>query len=308
MYSVGQKVHVKSSDLFNGKLGTVVETDALDSVFSYRVRFEPSAETEFCEHNNWFGGDEVVSAEPARKKWDVKQGDKVRFTDRYSGHEELRQGVGVVSSVHQHGEHTELYVTTEDGGIAFLTGNPDVSDDDVYLLGEEPEPFTVSEPVQQEFEYDRVEIHIGGVRFQGSLEGEWKNEHVIVGPDGEQVSLPAGEPPVAGWRMYHADTSKRRKEQPVFTGFVQYFPAAMALVAELSRLGNEKHNPGQPLHHARGKSMDHGDCIVRHQATYTDIDKETEMVHAVAVAWRAMAQLQELAESQYGWPKAPAAK
>ncbi len=114
--------------------------------------------------------------------------------------------------------------------------------------------------------------------------------------------------PRADWRMHYSDNSKRRKEQPVFSGVVRYFPAALALVAELSRLGNDKHNPGQPLHHARGKSTDHGDCILRHQASYEDADPETNLVHAVAVAWRALAQLQELAESRYGWPMAPGAR
>lgn len=36
------------------------------------------------------------------------------------------------------------------------------------------------------------------------------------------------------------------------------------LLALISKEGNDKHNPGEPLHHARGKSMDHGDCLLRH--------------------------------------------
>src|SRR5258708_31376733 len=51
---------------------------------------------------------------------------------------------------------------------------------------------------------------------------------------------------------------------PITTGLLDYFPDACALVAEVSFLGNQKHNPGEPLHWARGKSMDHADCIARH--------------------------------------------
>ncbi len=108
--------------------------------------------------------------------------------------------------------------------------------------------------------------------------------------------------------MFYADDSSAHKGRPVYTGCLQYFPAALSLVSVLSRLGNDKHNPGQPMHHARGKSTDHGDCIVRHQMGVGTIDPDNELDHAVAVAWRALAQLQELAERQYGWPVAPRAR
>src|SRR5690348_15140244 len=58
--------------------------------------------------------------------------------------------------------------------------------------------------------------------------------------------------------------SGARKDIPLARGLLDYFPAALARVAELSRIGNEKHNPGEDLHHARGKSGDHADCILRH--------------------------------------------
>lgn len=111
-----------------------------------------------------------------------------------------------------------------------------------------------------------------------------------------------------GWRMEYDNSSARRKDQPVAEGFLDYFPAAIRLGSELSRLGNEKHNPGQPMHHARGKSGDHANCIVRHQMSFEEIDADTELAEAVMVFWRAGAQLQELAERKYGWPKAPRAR
>lgn len=100
--------------------------------------------------------------------------------------------------------------------------------------------------------------------------------------------------------------SKKRKQTPMFSGLKRYFPDALAAVARLSWKGNHKHNPGKPLHHCRSKSGDHGDCLERHQAEFDQMDAETEEYHAVEVAWRSLAQLQELLE-RHGAPRAPGA-
>jgi hypothetical protein len=92
--------------------------------------------------------------------------------------------------------------------------------------------------------------------------------------------------------------SDRRKATPIFSGVMRYFPDALAAVARLSKAGNDKHNPGQPLHWSRDKSTDHGDCIARHQVTFEETDPETGEFHAAAVAWRALAQLQLLEEKK----------
>jgi hypothetical protein len=93
-------------------------------------------------------------------------------------------------------------------------------------------------------------------------------------------------------------TSEERKNSPVFTGFCKYFPRAMVEVSKLSKFGNDKHNPDMPLHWAKEKSTDHGDCIIRHQLDAGQIDPESGMYHDVNVAWRAMAQLEVLLENQ----------
>lgn len=93
-------------------------------------------------------------------------------------------------------------------------------------------------------------------------------------------------------------TSQERKDVPLVRGLLDYFPAALAEVAKLSRAGNEKHNPGEPLHHARGKSTDHADCIVRHLLDRGTIDDEDGLLHDVKVAWRALAMLQEKLEER----------
>lgn len=89
---------------------------------------------------------------------------------------------------------------------------------------------------------------------------------------------------------------KYRKALPLVSGCLDYFPGALAAVAEVSRKGNDQHNPGQPLHHARGKSTDHADCIVRHLMERGTIDTDG-IRHSAKVAWRALALLQEELEA-----------
>ena len=83
----------------------------------------------------------------------------------------------------------------------------------------------------------------------------------------------------------------KRKAIPIVTGVLDYFPDAIAEVAELSRIGNEQHNPGQPLHWAKEKSTDHADCIGRHMLERGTRDTDG-VRHSAKVAWRALAQLQ----------------
>ena len=86
--------------------------------------------------------------------------------------------------------------------------------------------------------------------------------------------------------------SKARKNMPLARGCLDYFPDALAAVAELSRAGNDKHNPGQPLHWSREKSSDHADCILRHLVERGTVDPEDGILHDVKVAWRALAMAQ----------------
>ena len=97
--------------------------------------------------------------------------------------------------------------------------------------------------------------------------------------------------------------SADRKNVPIVSGVLDYFPAALAAVARLSKFGNDKHNPGEPLHWSRGKSADHADCIGRHLVDRGIVDPETGMSHTVEIAWRALALLQ-LEEEARGAPVA----
>jgi hypothetical protein len=82
-----------------------------------------------------------------------------------------------------------------------------------------------------------------------------------------------------------------RKAVPIVTGVIDYFPDAIAAVAELSRVGNDQHNPGQPLHWSKHKSSDHADCLGRHLIDRGTVDTDG-VRHSTKVAWRALAMLQ----------------
>lgn len=82
-----------------------------------------------------------------------------------------------------------------------------------------------------------------------------------------------------------------RKNLPIATGVLDYFPLALAEVAHTSKVGNDQHNPGQPLHWERGLSTDHADCILRHLIERGTFDTDG-VRHSAKVAWRALALLQ----------------
>ena len=93
------------------------------------------------------------------------------------------------------------------------------------------------------------------------------------------------------------EDSAERKTFPIYSGLLQYFPSALAAVANHSYKGNEKHNPGQPLHHDRAKSGDEPDALARHMM-------EGDLV---GMCWRALSWLQKDLEAK-GAPIAPGAR
>ena len=90
-------------------------------------------------------------------------------------------------------------------------------------------------------------------------------------------------------------TDKDRKQDwPLWTFMFEYFPKAWLEVVRVAVEGNKQHNPGQPLHWARGKSTDQLNTAFRHLFDYgTGVKQDTDGVHHLAKAiWRLMAQLQ----------------
>lgn len=98
-----------------------------------------------------------------------------------------------------------------------------------------------------------------------------------------------------------------RKAVPLASGLLDYFPDALAAVARLSQVGNDQHNPGQPLHWARGKSGDEADALLRHLLDRGTVDVDG-IRHSAKVAWRALALLQKEIEQMEGAPLARGAR
>ena len=92
-----------------------------------------------------------------------------------------------------------------------------------------------------------------------------------------------------------------RKRIKVFQGFFQYFPDAVAAIAELSCLCNEQHNPGESVHWAKEKSTEELDSQARHLlgiASEGPLARDVDgILEATKNAWRACANLQRLADA-----------
>ena len=91
--------------------------------------------------------------------------------------------------------------------------------------------------------------------------------------------------------------AESRKGYPVASGVLDYFPDALVAVAEVSKHGNDQHNPRQPLHWDRSKSGDEADTLARHllQRGLRDTDG---LRHSAKMAWRALALLQKEIEGE----------
>lgn len=93
--------------------------------------------------------------------------------------------------------------------------------------------------------------------------------------------------------------AKTRKQHPLATGVLDYFPDALMAIAHCSWIGNEQHNPNQPLHWAREKSQDHADALLRHLKDRGTVDTDG-VRHSTKAAWRALALLQVELEAAHG--------
>ena len=88
-----------------------------------------------------------------------------------------------------------------------------------------------------------------------------------------------------------------RKSYPLASGVFDYFPDALMEIAFVSYVGNEQHNPGEPLHWAKEKSQDECDAMLRHYKERFEYDTDGTM-HAAKMCWRALAFLQKLIDAE----------
>ena len=86
--------------------------------------------------------------------------------------------------------------------------------------------------------------------------------------------------------------AKERKQFPIASGFLDYFPDAIAAIAHISYRGNQQHNPDKPLHWDRSKSADEADTLMRHFLQRGTLDTDG-VAHSAKMAWRALALLQK---------------
>lgn len=87
---------------------------------------------------------------------------------------------------------------------------------------------------------------------------------------------------------------KTRKQTKLYDFMFGYFPDAWLAVANVAVVGNQQHNPGEPMHWARGKSTDQMNSGFRHLVDYglgEEFDTDGQP-HLAKVIWRFMAQLQ----------------
>ncbi len=91
--------------------------------------------------------------------------------------------------------------------------------------------------------------------------------------------------------------AKERKQFPLATGVIDYFPQALLAIADLSRRGNDQHNPGEVLRWDRSKSTDEADALMRHFVERGTLDTDG-VRHSAKVAWRALALLQKEIEAE----------
>lgn len=90
--------------------------------------------------------------------------------------------------------------------------------------------------------------------------------------------------------------AQQRKQIPVYSGLLMYFPDACRAVANLSFVANEQHNPGTKMHWDRSKSGDELDALTRHLLEAGTLDDDG-MRHSTKICWRALANLQKEIEN-----------
>ena len=100
----------------------------------------------------------------------------------------------------------------------------------------------------------------------------------------------------SSYSEYVNPAKENRKQIPIYSGVIKYFPEAIKEVARCSYAGNEQHNPGTPLHWDRSKSGDELDALMRHLIDAGTIDTDG-VRHSAKVAWRALANLQKEIEN-----------
>lgn len=140
----------------------------------------------------------------------------------------------------------------------------------------------------EEVEWERCKKHAGKlVPSDPAIQGQVVDNPVVY--SGEQLNARVGLP----------TDPKERKNTPIWSGVVCYFPLALAAVAKVSKVGNDQHNPGEPLRWAREKSTDQLDCLMRHLIDHKINPIDTDGTrHLAKAVWRGLAELELCLEKE----------
>lgn len=135
------------------------------------------------------------------------------------------------------------------------------------------------------------------------VEPKFYGEGDYAGPEDDSTTstFEEGEewkPESYGTTFFESEDSATRKQYPIYSGVLKYFPDAIAAVSNCSWVGSKQHHPDEDMHWERDKSTDHEDCLLRHLLQKGTIDTDG-VRHSTKVAWRALAILQlELEEDR----------
>ena len=94
--------------------------------------------------------------------------------------------------------------------------------------------------------------------------------------------------------------AQKRKDTPVYSGVVAYFPLALKEIAKASNEGNKQHHSDKPLHWDRSKSGDELDAMMRHLLDHAsgEIFDDCGTRHIVKCGWRILAFIQKTMENE----------
>jgi len=107
--------------------------------------------------------------------------------------------------------------------------------------------------------------------------------------NGEITEIEVNEPIV----VEPTSKAKLRKDTPVFSGVLKYFPNALKAVARASKAGNDQHHPDKQLHWDMSKSKDEYDAMIRHLLDHEENPVDDDgILHLTKVCWRALAGLE----------------
>ncbi len=88
-------------------------------------------------------------------------------------------------------------------------------------------------------------------------------------------------------------TASERKQLPIGTAVLDYFPLALAEIAKVSLAGQRQHGT---IGWDRTKSTDESDALIRHYLDRGTFDSDG-LRHSAKLAWRALALLQKECEA-----------